>query len=317
MTEQEIWHILVSPLCKLLCGLTVGILIANLLEALHWSRFLASFSRPFARIAHFGHSAQTAFTLAFFSSHAANANLSQAYQKGLISRRELFLASLFTSFPAYLTHLPTLFFLIFPVLGFATLTYISLALLAALLRTLAVLVLARKLLPGSLGEPEAQGCERKTFSLRSVLSKVISRTLARLPGLLCATIPVYLLVFYAQEQGWFETLRLWLADQPFWIASLSPKAAGIVVLQLFAELGLALGAAASLLALSGISHEEVICALLIGNILSTPLRALRHQFPSYAGYFGPLLGMHLVLVNQSFRFFFMLLVTAGYLYWIR
>ncbi len=318
MTDQniDIWRLLIFPLAKLLCGLILGVFIANILESMKWSRFLARLSRPFASLAHFGPRTQTAFTLAFLSPHTTNAQLSEAYRAGAISQRELFLASLFASFPAYLAHLPTLFFLIFPVLGTATFTYVFLTFLAALFRTLSVLLIARKLLPATsseAAETEASGHP----SLREALRKAISRALARLPGLLFATVPVYLLVFYAQQQGIFESLRLWLAEQPFWITQLSPKACGIVVLQLIAELGLALGAAASLLSLGGIDREEVIVALLIGNILATPLRALRHQFPSYAGYFTPLLGLRLVFVNQSFRFFFMVLVTAGYLLYIR
>lgn len=311
----DIWRLLIVPLAKLLFGLLVGVLLANILESMHWTRFLARLSRPFARLAHFGSKAQAAFTLAFFSPHATNASLSEAYKNGDIKRRELFLASLFVSFPAYLAHMPTLFFLIFPVLGSSTFTYVFLTFLAALFRTLVVLLIARKLLTASCDADEV--LLRPPTSLREALRRALSRSLARLPRLLCATVPMYLLVFYAQEQGFFESFRLWLSEQSFWISQLSPKAAGIVVLQLAAELGLALGAAASLLSLGSISHEEVIVALLIGNILATPVRALRHQFPSHAGYFGPLLGLRLVLLSQCFRFFFMVLVTAGYLFCIR
>jgi hypothetical protein len=44
-----------------------------------------------------------------------------------------------------------------------------------------------------------------------------------------------------------------------------------------------------------------VLALLMGNILSSPMRMLRHQFPYYAGIFKPRLGMNLILYNQALR----------------
>jgi len=44
------------------------------------------------------------------------------------------------------------------------------------------------------------------------------------------------------------------------------------------------------------------------------MRAVRHQFPSYAGYFTPALALHLVLANQACRAASLIVVTAAY-YW--
>lgn len=47
-----LWHALFWPLLRLLLGLAVGLLIANLLEALRWTRYLARLAAPLARTAH-------------------------------------------------------------------------------------------------------------------------------------------------------------------------------------------------------------------------------------------------------------------------
>ena len=73
--------------------------------------------------------------LAFVSSASANGLLSDAWSRG-ISSTELVLANLFNSFSAYLVHLPSLFLLIWPVLGFPAAIYVGLSLLAALGRTI-------------------------------------------------------------------------------------------------------------------------------------------------------------------------------------
>ena len=91
---------------------------------------------------------------------------------------------------------------------------------------------------------------------------------------------------------------------------------GIIVLHLAAELGAALSAAGSVLVNGGLSAEEVILALLVGNILSTPMRALRHQLPAYAGFFRPAMALKLIVANQGLRALSMIVITALYWLWI-
>ncbi|MCL2123754.1 MAG: hypothetical protein FWH34_06645, partial [Desulfovibrionaceae bacterium] len=94
---------------------------------------------------------------------------------------------------------------------------------------------------------------------------------------------------------------------------LKPQALGIIVLHLAAEMGAALSAAGSVFNAGGLTASEVVLALLVGNIVSTPMRAIRHQLPSYAGFFTPVLALELVLVNQTLRAVSM--VCAAWLYW--
>ena len=56
----------------------------------------------------------------------------------------------------------------------------------------------------------------------------------------------------------------------------------------------------------------LIIALLVGNILSTPMRTVRHQFPAYAGYYSPGLAFKLIFYNQLLRTITMIGVTWAY-----
>lgn len=98
-----------------------------------------------------------------------------------------------------------------------------------------------------------------------------------------------------------------------WLAFLKPQAMGIIVLHLAAELGAALGAAGSVLQTGGLEARDVVLALMVGNILSTPMRAIRHQLPAYAGFYRPALALRLILANQGLRAVSMAVVTL--LYW--
>ena len=90
-------------------------------------------------------------------------------------------------------------------------------------------------------------------------------------------------------------------------------AIGINVLQRAAELGAARGAAGSVLQTGGLEARDVVLALMVGTILSTPMRAIRHQLPAYAGFYRPALALRLILANQGPRAASMAVVPP--LYW--
>lgn len=314
-TLAGLWHSLGWPLLRLLMGLAAGLLIANLLEALRWTRHLARLAAPLARAAHLREVAGASFSLAFVSPAAANGLLSDSHNAGELSGRELMLANLFNSLPAYLVHMPGIFLLTWPVLGAPAVFYVGLTLAAAAGRTAFTVVLARSLLP-----PPPPGClvckadsdERTDWG--AALRKAWKRFGRRLPKLVYFTAPIYVLMYLLQHYGFFNLAENWLAQHMGWLSFLKPQAMGIIVLHLAAELGAALGAAGSVLQTGGLSARDVVLALMVGNILSTPMRALRHQLPSYSGFFRPALALRLILANQGLRAASMALATLLYYY---
>ena len=78
-----------------------------------------------------------------------------------------------------------------------------------------------------------------------------------------------------------------------------------IVLYMAAELGAAVAAAGSLLHGGGLGTPEVVLALLVGNVLSTPMRGLRHQLPTA-------LAIKLIVINQGLRALSMIAMTAVY-----
>lgn len=320
-----LWHSLLWPLLRLLLGLAFGLLVANVLEALNWTRGLARLAAPLARAAHMPPVAGAAFALAFVSPASANALLAGRRDAGDLSSGELMLANLFNSLPAYLVHTPTIFLLTWPVLGFPAAVYVGLTLLAAVARTAFTVLLGRVLLPapgpGGMAAPRAPAPEPPQRAARpgparrgagGALEKAWRRFRRRLPRLVGFTVPVYVLMYALQRLGAFAALEAWLAGHMDWLAFLKPQAVGIIVLHFAAELGAALGAAGSLLEAGGLSARDVVLALLAGNILSTPVRAIRHQFPAYAGFFRPAEALRLILANQTLRAASMALMTWAY-----
>lgn len=305
---------LLFPLCRLVLVMCGGLLLAGLLESLHWTKMVARLAVPLARMGHQRAVAAAAFALAFFSPATANGLLAEAHATGKMTRRELIFANLFNSTPTFLVHLPTLFSMVFAFLGTRAFVYMGLTFAAAALRTVCTVVAGRFFLPAQPTEANEPPNEREDKSFREVGAAVWKRFKKRIGKLLKYTIPIYCLFFALQQAGVFGVAEKWLADHAGWFSFLDPKSMGIIAMYLLAESGAAFSAAAALANNSALAPQEIILALLVGNIISTPMRAIRHQLPSYAGYFSPSVGAMLVLMNQASRAASLILVAALY-YW--
>lgn len=330
MDTALLWDGLLRPMLRLVAGLAVGLLIANVLEALRWTRYLARLASPLARTAHMGEVAAASFSLSFVSAASSSALLAEAYDSKEISRKELILANLFNSLPAYLLHTPTIFFLTWPVLGFPAVVYVGLTLLAATGRTFLTVLVGRLCLPArqevmdgnapcstareALGLCQMHPEQDPSQRWHTALHKAWTRFMRRLPKLVYFTVPIYILMYLLQHYGYFTMFERWMTENASFMSFIKPQAMGIVLLHVAAELGAALGAAGSILHSGALSVQDIVLALLVGNILSTPMRAIRHQFPSYAGYFRPAMALLLIVANQGLRAASLAVVTVLYYY---
>lgn len=308
----HIWQTLIWPMARLLAGMAFGLFLAVILEYMGWARLLGALLNPFVRLGNLGRASGASFGLAFVSPAAANALLAEAWHRGEIGRRELTLANVCNSLPASLAHLPTLFFLAWPAIGHWALALAGINLGVGCARAFLAIFLGRLVLPklAEIGcqeqeagvSPTPRGsCGKGARKFQEALlrgRKIFSKRLKRLAGF---TIPLFILIWLAKEHGFFELAKNWLLANLAWATFLEPASAGIVILQVLAESGASLGAAGALLDTGEISGRQAVLALLLGGLLATPLRAIRHQLPSLAGFFNPGMALWLVTVNQGSR----------------
>ncbi len=243
--------------------------------------------------------------------------LAEGYDKQQLSRKELVLANLFNSLPANFLHLPTTFFIAFPIIKGAAFIYIGLTVGAAVLRTCLITLIAR--VPAA-GRQYRRTTRRRCppspdHPFRSALQNTLKRFKRRIRKIVIYTVPIYIFFYFLNEAGFFSATERFMAEHVAWLAWLSPQAMSILTFQLAAEFTAGLAAAGSLLASGAMGVNEIVLVLLIGNILSSPIRAIRHQYPYYAGIFKPVLAAELILFSQGFRAFSIILVTIAY-YWI-
>ncbi len=307
---------LLWPLTRLMLFITIGLVVGQIIEVSGWITHMAILARPLFRFGHLGDHCSAAFTTAFFSGVSANAMLLDFFKEGHITRRQLFLSNFINQLPAFFLHLPTTFFIVIPLTGWAGALYFLITFLAVALRTVLFLIYGHLVLPPL--EKEAEGAaartpasKKKTFS--DIWARVKSRLPRRIAKITVYVVPIYTLVFVLNAMGLFKLLREALAG--FVVTSFMPmESLSVIVLSFAAEFTSGFAAAGALLEAGVLTIKQTVIALLLGNILAFPVRALRHQLPRYIGIFSPRMGTQMLLMGQGFRVTSIILVGIIYYY---
>ena len=301
---HTIWFELCWPLLRITGYVVLGLIVANLIESLSWTKKITQISKPLTRLAHLSPTATAGFSLAFVSGVSANSLLAEAFSEGKIGTTELTLANLFYSLPRFFLHLPTVFFLTLPFLQSAALAYVGMTLLAALVQTFIVTLLGRCLLkkPVESMAPAQENVQKKgSTDWGKLTKKIVKRIRRRLKKLLMFMVPIYIIFFLLGHYGVFGIIETFMVEKVWFLRPLDPQMLSIIILHVTAEFSAGLAAASVMLADSSLGANQVILALMIGNLLATPIRALRHQFPYYSGIYPFRTAIWLIVASQSLR----------------
>ncbi|MBW1931965.1 MAG: nucleoside recognition protein [Deltaproteobacteria bacterium] len=309
-------HRIAWPLSRLLIIMALSLGLSALVEGMGWSEIVAKLSRPLMRTGNFSDWSGTAFTTAFLSGVAANTILWNAYKEKKLSKSEMLLATLLNmGLPSYTLHMPTTIAIIIPLVGTAGLMYISLTLMAALLRTLIVLILGRLILssPKKMEKPGPEHQNKKELEPRKEqVKKLLARYVpGRLGQIAMYTVPIYIMVVLLQQWEFFE----WLQDKSASIISIEAlpvEGISVVVFSIVAEFTAGAAAAGAMLSAGVLTVKETVLALLVGSVIATPVRALRHQLPRYLGIFQPKMGIIILMMGQTLRVISVVIVGVIY-----
>ncbi len=305
---------LIWPLSRLMFFIGVGLVAGQIIEASGWTRILASLAAPLFRFANLGDRCAAAFTAAFFSGVAANAMLLDYYKEEKITRGQLFLTNFINQAPAYFLHLPTTFFIVIPLTGWAGALYFLITFLAMVFRTLLFFIygrLAPGARPGNGEEVEAPRASGSKKPAKGAWERIKARFPARITGIAIYVLPIYVIVFLLTAMGLFDMARQWLAG--YVVTAFVPvESLSVVILSFAAEFTSGFAAAGALLDAGVLTTKQTVLALLIGNIVAFPIRALRHQLPRYMGIFSPKMGVQLLLMGQAFRISSLIITGVGY-----
>jgi len=309
------------PLFRLLAFISIGLLAGQVLENFGWTKRVGIFARPVFDFSNLGNRCSAAFTTAFISGAAANAMLLDFYKDNRISKAQLFLSNYINQFPAFFLHLPTTVFIVLPLTGKAGVLYFIITFLATLFRTICFLIFGKLYLKMNPVPTEknayTQSTEKKPpekkKEWRVIAQKIKSKLPGRITNIIVWVLPIYTLVFILNINGFFEFLNRTLSS--FVTVTIMPiESLSVVILSFAAEFTSGFAAAGALMDAGVITMKQTVIALLLGNILAFPIRALRHQLPRYMGIFSPKMGLQLLLSGQVFRV--LSIILMGVLYYI-
>jgi hypothetical protein len=304
---------LIWPLTRATLFISIGLFVGLIIEGMGWTNRLAVIARPFMRWGHLSDQMGAAFTTAFASGTASLSMLMSFHQEGSMSRREVTFSILLNTFPSYFLHLPRTFFILLALVGKAGVIYITLTFCAALLRFVTVLLCAHFILPESQSHNDAE--ESKKREWKELLRETSKKLKPQLARILRIVLPVYLIVMLISDMGFF----LWLRESLAHVISsafIPIDAMSIVIFSLMAEFTSGYAAAGAMLEAGSLNVFQTVLALVLGYIIASPVRALRHQMPYYIGIFGPALGIRLMIFSQAFRVASMIIIGLIFVLWM-
>ncbi len=306
--KRVIW-----PVSRLIAIMAGALFISALIEAKGWSRFVSTLSRPLMRLGNLSDWSGTAFTTAFLSGIAASTMLWNAYQDGRITKREMFISALLNvGLPSYFLHLPITFAIIVPLAGSAGTIYLAITFVAALIRTVVIIIAGRILLSPKRHQPSPIQEEGPTADEKNVWDLFKKYLSQRLSYIVLYTVPIYILVVLSRLWGLFDMLQE--ATSHLVTTNIIPvQGISVVAFSIVAEFAAGAAAAGAMLQEGVLSVKQTVAALLLGNIIATPIRALRHQLPRYLGIYRPSTGIALIIIGQLLRVSSVAL--AGIVYW--
>nr|WP_321400835.1 nucleoside recognition protein [uncultured Desulfobacter sp.] len=315
VTAAKLPKRLLLPLCRMLAFVCIGLVAAQAIDDTGWTRKLGALAAPVFRFANLGTRCSAAFTAAFFSGVSANAMLLDFYKEKQITRRQLFLTNFINQFPAFFLHLPMTFFIVVPLTQTAGLLYFLLTFLATCVRTFLFVLFGRFFVkaPDSgavdVQAGEARGAAKKKKPLIQSLKEKLP---ARFIRVMAFVVPVYTVVYVLTAAGAFDAIETFMTR--FAVQKFVPaQSLSVVVLSFASEFTAGFAAAGALMAAGTITVKQTVIALLLGNIIAFPIRAIRHQLPRYMGIFSPGMGLSMLLMGQAFRV--ASIVFVGLVYW--
>ncbi len=309
---------LLLPLSRMLAFVCIGLVVAQAIDDTGWTRKLGALAAPVFRFANLGTRCSAAFTAAFFSGVSANAMLLDFYKEKQITRRQLFLTNFINQFPAFFLHLPMTFFIVVPLTRTAGLLYFLLTFLATCVRTFLFVLFGRffdmpwaspALTSSPTTGPGFWGATKKKKPLMQSLKEKLP---ARFSRVMAFVVPVYTVVYVLTAAGAFDAVETFMTR--FAVQKFVPaQSLSVVVLSFASEFTAGFAAAGALMDAGTITVKQTVIALLLGNIIAFPIRAVRHQLPRYMGIFSPGMGLAMLLMGQGFRM--ASIVFVGLVYW--
>jgi len=287
-------------------SMIIGVIFAELIVALKIVDKIAFVARPLTNFAHLSEECGASFMTAFVSATSANSMLAAFYSDKKIEKKELFIASMMTSFPAIVMHWRPMLPVLIPLLGVTGILYFCILMFVGLIKTLLIMVAGRFLLV----KKDSSYCYKNSIRekrppLKDAVKISLQTSKPIIKRIVAITIPIIFIVTILHEIGVFDNLSHHLRGVSAYFP-IPPEGLGIIAAQ-FGHYIAAASVASALLSTDELAGKEVIITLLVGDVLTNIMVILKWLIPYYVGIFGPRIGMQILAVTTTVRTGIMLL----------
>ncbi len=304
----------VVPVNRMIFFIFIGLIIGEIIEATGWTRYLAVISRPLFRFANLDERCAACFTMAFFSGVGANSMLYNFYKNDKITKQEVILTNIMNHFPSFFLHLPSTMFIIIPLTGKVGITYLLIVFVAILFRVSIAAIYGHFFLEKKsyVGLNSNEIIKKSHISDKSLITRIFKKVFKRTLNIVKFVFPIFLGVFFLKQIGIFDGIRDIIAST--FIGKVIPvEGLSMVVVSFIADYTSGFVTTSALLSHGMLDFRQGVIAILLGNIVAIPMRALRHQLPRFLGIFSPGLGAQVLFVGQAMRAFS--LIVVGIIFW--
>ncbi len=315
-------------LMELSVFIAIGVLLAQVLEVSGVVGYLAIIAWPLTKLGKLDKVTGPAFLMAFQSGAIANSMLVSSRAQGSIDHRQLYTSVFVVSCLSLFAHLPTYILPIGSVLGpRATAALFSVRLVAISAEIFLILIVSRFIIQPwlrrrvSAGGPAvtteqlaaAEESRRKAEARLTrragfwpTVWKRSRRTMARL---IMYLVPSYVLMATLEYNGCFSWLTKTVPGL-FGYSFLPAESAAIIPAQAL-SLYSGAAAAANFVDSGAITVEQAVMIILVGSMVTAPVRTLKHALPTYLAVLGPRAGLVMAVSAQVLRVAFLAACTGG------
>ena len=312
--DSTIWERGVPRLLKMFLLVGIASFIGAVIEYRAWTRFVAFIALPLMKFGRLPSISAVSFITALFSQNAANTLISNSFQEGNMSHRQMFISALCNSFPAMVSHSMRIVFPLLSLIGMAGVWYYSFTFGVGAVMTVSFLLISRILSIRDEKQNEQVVSEKNSdesiaaskieqrltdrYSWSEVIKKSTYRTYRTLFRLLYITAPVYMLVIYMAKHHMFDFWNKITPDSMQHV--LTPEMMTVFSARIGGLLNAA-SVASEFLQHNKIEIWQIVVAFMIGNIITNPIRTIRRNLPMTMGIFPKTDGFLIVFILQSLR----------------
>ncbi|MHC4404720.1 MAG: nucleoside recognition protein, partial [Planctomycetota bacterium] len=313
-------------LAELSLFITLGVLFAQVLEVSGAVKFFAILAWPAIKLGRLGDAASAPLLMSVQSGAVANGMLVSSRDRGDLNNRQLYTAVLIVSCLSLFAHLPTYVIPIGSVLGAeATFALFAVRFTAIFFEIIVVLLVSNLIMyrftdnrvvvantsdaDGEVAAAEpAQAHARRRAKKKGFCATVWSRSWRTMRRLLIHLLPTYAIMAMLEYFGAFKAL----AEAMPGLCSFSflpPESTVVIPAQAMSLYNGAIAAAAYIDS-EAITAKQAVLVILVGSLVTAPIRTLKHAMPTYVAILGPKAGPVMAISAQVLRSIFLIICAV-------